>query len=737
MPIRVEYGPSAVAVGELAFRTGQNEYIAKRRKELEELAQRQAEMRQRSQLQQQSLQSDLYKFHGQQQTAMKQLEQRRQQVEQQGVQFQQGQQQQMQLAEQGREHDLQLKKLHGEQEVADARMRHGLATQRDWNTAKRNQYIDTYKTKLNDNGRMKMMELLKQAEDVGNDTRISPDEQRRSQQEIYGQIEVLEDDTQYRIDADQVVGYEEGFGAISGGFETNTSHKRVRNAQGGWDVVTNYDYTTQDAFTGEMVTNTVTQEEWEKHHLPPSYENEAGEIKAPDKFNEVTGQWDYRTVSTREQRDALQQKKKAEEAAERKELYGMYQADRDSASNTGAAFLNSDDDPMTFNDWLTEVYQLPGGGPPAPAPQPPEPAPQPPQPAPQPPQPAPQPVEQAPPEVPVEPDQPAGPVTDPAAPIGTEGNPIIVNSQAEADDMRDRGEIGEDDVVWSQGDPAPQPAPQPQLPQSVIQQREARGDREAREARMIAREDAAMAEQAEAQRLDAIDEAKRVQYRRERTPMSPEEQIRREDAAIREEMEAQRIDRKVAERSGIPLYFDPSIRGVGGRPGRETPMSSAADEPQIQRYDVERDRLGYQYNPVYSLPREYMAELERRDAEMKDRVQSIDYQPSQEVASQYGINQNFQTYFGEQQPATTTLGVLEGQPHQYPTDNYKVPVYPGAAEADQNSVEGIELQMKYNTSAWQRDPNREVERVSSEELMEQTRRKLNPQPKWQGPLQGF
>jgi hypothetical protein len=125
MPIRVEYGPSAVAVGELAYRTGQNEYIAKRRKEMEELAQRQAEMRQRGQAQQQSLQADLYRFHGQQQTAMQQLQQRQQEFQQRGQQFEQGQQQQVQLAEQGREHDLKLEKIHGEQKVADARMRHG------------------------------------------------------------------------------------------------------------------------------------------------------------------------------------------------------------------------------------------------------------------------------------------------------------------------------------------------------------------------------------------------------------------------------------------------------------------------------------------------------------------------------------------------------------------------------------------------------------------------------------
>ena len=128
MPIRVEYGPSAVAVGELAFRTGQNEYIAKRRKEMEELAQRQAEMRQRGQIQQQNLQADLFKFHGQQQRAMQELQLRQQQFQQRGQQFEQGQQHDLKLAEDRRKHDLDLQKVYGDRQVADARMRHGLGT---------------------------------------------------------------------------------------------------------------------------------------------------------------------------------------------------------------------------------------------------------------------------------------------------------------------------------------------------------------------------------------------------------------------------------------------------------------------------------------------------------------------------------------------------------------------------------------------------------------------------------
>ena len=117
MPIRVEYGPSAVAVGELAFRTGQNEYIAKRRKEMEELAQRQAEMRQRGQIQQQNLQADLFKFHGQQQRAMQELQLRQQDFQQRGMQFEQGQQHDVKLAEDRRKHELDLQKVYGERQV--------------------------------------------------------------------------------------------------------------------------------------------------------------------------------------------------------------------------------------------------------------------------------------------------------------------------------------------------------------------------------------------------------------------------------------------------------------------------------------------------------------------------------------------------------------------------------------------------------------------------------------------
>lgn len=51
MGIRVEHGPSMVPVGRMAYRTGQNEYINRRRKELEALAEQRANRQQKSQMQ--------------------------------------------------------------------------------------------------------------------------------------------------------------------------------------------------------------------------------------------------------------------------------------------------------------------------------------------------------------------------------------------------------------------------------------------------------------------------------------------------------------------------------------------------------------------------------------------------------------------------------------------------------------------------------------------------------------
>ena len=157
-------------------------------------------------------------------------------------------------------------------------------------------------------------------------------------------------------------------------------------------------------------------------------------------------------------------------------------------------------------------------------------------------------------------------------------------------------------------------------------------------------------------------------------------------------------------------------------------MEMGADEPQITGYKLRDGKM----EPTMAPGREYMAELERRDAEMRDQYEGIDYQPAQEDVSKYGIKQTWETRFGQGPPTMTTHRISspagKGKVEYRIGDQYKVAVYPGAEIADQSTMEGISLQMQYNTSAWQRDPNHRVERVSPEQLMDQTRRKLNQPP---------
>mgnify|MGYP003108443956 CR=1 FL=1 len=911
MPIRVEYGPSAVAVGELAFRTGQNEYIAKRRKEMEELAQRQAEMRQRGQIQQQNLQADLFKFHGQQQRAMQELQLRQQEFQQRGMQFEQGQQHDLKLAEDRRKHDLDLQKVYGDRQVADARMRHGLASQRDYNTFRRNSYADIYKGKLNESGQIKMMEYFKQLEDLNQDTRIPPEERKRSENEIYGKIDALEEDPQYTIDAELQPGYSEGWGAQDGGYESNTPYTRTRKQNGEWEYRQNYSYYEQDE-NGEWQERQLTPKEWVEIYQPEPFI--VGEQKyIADGFNYETGQWNYAIDETYDPNaEANATKAEAAENEERinkrLEMYNKYVS--------GFVDPAEADD---FATWQQNTYgdTIIGGAQPAPAPAG-QPVPAPagqqvpaPQPAPDPAavvppqaQPAPQPagdqfsvdshrewlnrfkeyrdkntrnelgpeffseavahvksimgddfvvdeaaiarmshegfdrfvnmlelgldefgaaqpVEQTPPEQQVQPDQPAGPVQNPAAPLGTQENPHQVINQAEAEQMVQNGEIQPGDIVttadgiqFSAGEP-PEPAAvmeerNERLAAEVATHRETlagmraaieRGDRKYMAA-LVPRINAmfrainrrhpklqthGVIDDYNVQQLTILDgeEFERViklaemywpeEFGEIPTEAKPfvHEPTRRENEAIKEQAEAQRLDaieaanrepsiytpleqRKMQEnadsllqRAGISKEeaeaMDREYRrqnaaiaaGSPGGPDYKTPMEMGPDGPQITGYKL----VDGEMKPLTAPGREYMAELERRDAESRDRYESIDYQPAQEDVSKYGINQNWETRFGQGPPKMQAHRISspagQSKVEYHPSDQYKVAVYPGAEVADQSTMEGISLQMQYNTSAWQRDPNHRVERVSAEQLMEQTRRKLNPQPKWQGPLQGF
>jgi len=72
MAIRVEHGPSMVPVGRLAFRTGQNEYIKKRRSELERISMQQAEMANQRQMQNQKIMAGFKEMQFNHQAGMQQ-----------------------------------------------------------------------------------------------------------------------------------------------------------------------------------------------------------------------------------------------------------------------------------------------------------------------------------------------------------------------------------------------------------------------------------------------------------------------------------------------------------------------------------------------------------------------------------------------------------------------------------------------------------------------------------------
>jgi len=97
MAIRVEHGPSMVPVGRLAYRTGQNEYINRRRRELEALREQQASRQQDAAMHISDINAGFQRLHMQNtadQQKMQQNQEFQQQMMQAGQQFDQEQAQQ-------------------------------------------------------------------------------------------------------------------------------------------------------------------------------------------------------------------------------------------------------------------------------------------------------------------------------------------------------------------------------------------------------------------------------------------------------------------------------------------------------------------------------------------------------------------------------------------------------------------------------------------------------------------
>ena len=224
MGIRVEYGPSAVAVGELAYRTGQNEYRKERRSQLEKLAMQQAEMRQRSQMQQIGIMADLQGQQMREQGAMQRLQMQHMM----GQEDQQDQfAHQMKMAEDARQHALDIQDIYGQRAVDQAKLTHNLAGQRDIERIQLKEMVDMFDNQLNDAGKEHGMGILDQIKKLEGDTRIAPDERERLIAEKREELAGLKDDPMWAIGAKDAIGYEEPWGRSDDGINSSMIRKRI------------------------------------------------------------------------------------------------------------------------------------------------------------------------------------------------------------------------------------------------------------------------------------------------------------------------------------------------------------------------------------------------------------------------------------------------------------------------------------------------------------------------------
>ena len=261
MPIRVEHGPSMPLVGQLAYQTGQLQYRNKRRSELEALAMQQAEMRQRAQMQQNQIAASL---RGQKMTQMGAMQRLQMQQQYGQVNADQAFQRQLQLAEDSRNHSLNLSKQYGQNAIDSAQLAHGLASKRDLNRIRWNQTVSDYDNILNSAGKQEQLSLFQRRVGMENDDRIPPDQLQGKLDELDQQIVGLADNPLYRIGREKEPGYSEEYGIADDG--VNYTHLRTRNAEGIWEYEPNLVRRTQitdDQGQEQWVEDKINQADWQ------------------------------------------------------------------------------------------------------------------------------------------------------------------------------------------------------------------------------------------------------------------------------------------------------------------------------------------------------------------------------------------------------------------------------------------------------------------------------------------
>lgn len=204
MGIRVEYGPSAASLGRLAYETGVGQYENKRRSELEALAMQQAEMRQKAMMQQQQL---LASLRGQQMAHMSAM-QRLQAGQYYGqINSQQAHQRSLQLAEDAREHSLNLAEVHNEDTIERTKLRMGMENQQAWEQASFKLEMTNGYDNLNAAGKQAKMQGLQELAELYNDPKLNPQERPQYIQQKKAELRQINENPMYHIGKDQEIGF--------------------------------------------------------------------------------------------------------------------------------------------------------------------------------------------------------------------------------------------------------------------------------------------------------------------------------------------------------------------------------------------------------------------------------------------------------------------------------------------------------------------------------------------------
>ena len=344
MPIKISHGPSAVAVGNLAFRTGQLQYLNKRREEKERQAMQASEMAQKQTMHQQGLQADLFQAHQREQGAMARLRMQHQfgQVEQQDL-FNH----QLGMADAQRQHAEQLRLAGHEDQVNQIKLRNNLATDKDLANVRMNQYTSMYASKLNDNGKQHMMGLFDQVNKLKQDTRISPEEQQKQIDQLWQQIDTLDENELYVIGKEDAIGYSEGWGNANDG---ESLFVRTRLDDGSWAYRPNLQRQRRTEFVtapgqGEIEDYSLNEIDWYKNNTTSWIENGMVHTLAP---NLETGRIELKTANRNSNEQSMLD---FAEFQYFNDSYHDYEKEfRANAQNFGK-------EPMGFRDYIIERQQ--------------------------------------------------------------------------------------------------------------------------------------------------------------------------------------------------------------------------------------------------------------------------------------------------------------------------------------------------------------------------------------------